>query len=66
MSSSEDFKQALRDGKLNDALAIAISQVPELKITTSITSSTPNSASRQIIQKQRLLHPLNVYIRELT
>ena len=39
MTSSEDFKQALREGKLNDALAIAISQIPELKITTSITSS---------------------------
>ena len=43
MTSSEDFQQALREGKLNEALAIAVSQVPELKITTSITSSSPNA-----------------------
>ena len=43
MTSSEDFQQALKEGKLNEALAIAISKVPELKITTSITSSYPNS-----------------------
>ena len=40
MTSSEDFKQALKEGKLNEALAIAISQVPELKITTSIIPSS--------------------------
>lgn len=43
MTSSEDFQQALKEGKLNEALAIAISKVPELKITTSITPSHPSS-----------------------
>ncbi len=46
MTSSEDFQQALKEGKLNEALAIAISKVPELKITTSITSSSPNSGEK--------------------
>ena len=46
MTSSEDFQRALKEGKLNEALAIAISKVPELKITTSITPSSPNSEGK--------------------
>ena len=40
MSSSDDFKKALRAGNLAEALVIAMSQVIELKITTSVISST--------------------------
>ncbi len=52
MTSSENFKKAMREGKLKEALAIAISQVPELKITTSITPSSPNSATENNSQPQ--------------
>ena len=43
MTSNEDFKKALREGKFNEALAIAVSKAPELKITTTITSSAQHS-----------------------
>lgn len=45
MTYSKNFKQALIEGKLDEALAIAISQAPELKITTSIVSSSSHNVA---------------------
>ena len=43
MTSSKEFKQAVREGKLKDALAIAMENVPELHITTWIASANESS-----------------------
>ena len=40
MKSSEEFKQALRAGKLNEAFLVAMSNAPELHITTWVTSAS--------------------------
>ena len=66
MTSNENFKQALIAGKLDEALAIAISQAPELKITTSIVSSLPqaetesNSPSPNFVTNKRLHTRINL------
>ncbi len=39
MASSEEFKQAIREGRLNDAFVLAMSNAPELHITTWIASA---------------------------
>ncbi len=39
MASSEEFKQAIREGRLNDAFVLAMSKAPELHITTWIASA---------------------------
>lgn len=38
MASSKEFKQAIREGRLNDAFVIAMSNAPELHITTWVAS----------------------------
>lgn len=38
MASSKDFKQAIREGRLNDAFVIAMGNAPELHITTWVAS----------------------------
>jgi hypothetical protein len=38
MTSSKEFKQAVREGRLNDAFVIAMGNAPELHITTWIAS----------------------------
>jgi hypothetical protein len=38
MTSSKEFKQAIREGRLNDAFIIAIGNAPQLHITTWIAS----------------------------
>ncbi|MDJ0744849.1 MAG: hypothetical protein QNJ32_15995 [Xenococcaceae cyanobacterium MO_167.B27] len=43
MASSEEFKQAIREGRLNDALVLAITKAPELKITTWIASASDSN-----------------------
>ena len=43
MASSTEFKQALREGKLSEALVIAMGNAPELHITTWISSPEDNS-----------------------
>jgi hypothetical protein len=45
MSSCEDFKQALRTGNLTEAFLVAMSQAPELQITTWV--ATPESPENQ-------------------
>ncbi len=44
MTSSEDFKQALRSGNLSEAFLLAMSKAPELHITTWIASPQDNPA----------------------
>ncbi|MGK7894069.1 MAG: hypothetical protein AB4372_10700, partial [Xenococcus sp. (in: cyanobacteria)] len=44
MPSSTEFKKALREGKFSEALAIAMGNAPELRITTWISSPEDNSA----------------------
>jgi flagellar motility protein MotE (MotC chaperone) len=42
MASSKDFKQAIREGRLNDAFVIALGNAPELHITTWVASPEDN------------------------
>ena len=42
MASSKEFKQAVREGRLNDAFVIAMGNAPELHITTWIASAEDN------------------------
>ncbi len=44
MTSSEDFKQALKSGNLGEAFLLAMSKAPELHITTWIASPQDNPA----------------------
>ena len=39
MTSSEDFKQAIREGNINEAFLVAMSNAPELNITTKIITA---------------------------
>lgn len=39
MSSKEDFKQAIRSGNINEAFLVAMSNAPELNITTKIVTA---------------------------
>ncbi len=39
MTSSEEFKQAIRAGNINEAFLVAMSNAPELNITTKIVTS---------------------------
>ena len=39
MASSKEFKQAIREGRLHDAFVIAMSNAPELHITTWVASA---------------------------
>ena len=39
MTSSEDFKQAIRKGNINEAFVVAMSNAPKLTITTKIVAS---------------------------
>jgi hypothetical protein len=43
MSSTQEFKKAIREGRLNDALAIVMGNAPELHITTAIADSAQDS-----------------------
>lgn len=47
MTYSEDFKQALKTGKLSEAFLLAMSNAPELHITTWIASPESNETSPQ-------------------
>lgn len=43
MASSKEFKQAIREGRLNDAFVIAMSNAPQLHITTWVASGESES-----------------------
>lgn len=42
MTSSQDFKQAIRAGNINEAFLVAMSNAPELNITTKIITAEGN------------------------
>ncbi|VEP16088.1 conserved hypothetical protein [Hyella patelloides LEGE 07179] len=44
MASSKEFKQAIREGRLNDAFVIAMGNAPELHITTWVASQGNDSS----------------------
>lgn len=46
MTSSADFKQAIRSGKISEAFLVAMSNIPELQITTKIISDRPEGGDR--------------------
>ena len=46
MTSSEDFKQAIRAGNINEAFLVAMSNAPELSITTKIITASDNPSQR--------------------
>ena len=52
--SREDFQRAIRAGKLSEAFLLALSQAPELRITTWIAS--PEANANQQIDCDRSLH----------
>lgn len=58
MAASEEFKQALRAGKLAEAFITAMSKTPELEITTWIAS--PNQPSAQPEPGHRLRTQINL------
>jgi hypothetical protein len=47
MASSDDFKQKLKAGNLTEALALALSEAIELKITTWVASIDGDAAQRE-------------------
>jgi hypothetical protein len=53
MTSNEDFKKALRAGKLSEAFLVAMSHAPELNITTRIVSPQENDQQAENAQPQR-------------
>jgi hypothetical protein len=46
MTSSKEFKQAIREGRLNDAFVIAMGNAPELHITTWIASPNDDNQAK--------------------
>jgi hypothetical protein len=60
MSSCEDFQQALKNGNLAEAFLVAMSQAPELHITTWIAN--PKSAENSDPDKPRSGKCLRTYI----
>ena len=52
MTSSEDFKQAIRAGNIQEAFLVAMSNAPELNITTKIITSEGNQHQADTNQSQ--------------
>ena len=48
MAASDGFKQSLREGKLVDALKLALSEAIELKVTTWVASEVPNGNGQAV------------------
>ncbi|MGL5796291.1 MAG: hypothetical protein ACRC06_18185, partial [Waterburya sp.] len=47
MTSSEEFKRAIRAGNINEAFLVAMSNAPELNITTRIVTTEKNTQQPQ-------------------
>lgn len=47
MTSREEFKQAIRAGNINEAFLVAMSNAPELSITTRIVTTEPTTQQPQ-------------------
>ncbi|RMF23767.1 MAG: hypothetical protein D6756_08155 [Cyanobacteria bacterium J083] len=66
MAVSEQFKQALKAGKLQEAVALAISNAFELKITTKVVANTESSHnSDQTASKYCLKSSINLAAGEI-
>ncbi len=52
MTSSEDFKQAIRAGNIQEAFLVAMSNAPELNITTKIVTAEGNQHQIDVNQSQ--------------
>ncbi|MGL5834178.1 MAG: hypothetical protein ACRC1Z_13230 [Waterburya sp.] len=56
MTSSEDFKQAIRSGNISEAFLVAMSNAPELNITTKIVTAEGQKIDGHDGQMDNYLH----------
>lgn len=56
MTSKEDFKQAIREGNINEAFLVAMSNAPELNITTKIITADGQSTDIGQAEIDNYLH----------
>ena len=56
MKSSEEFKQAIRSGNINEAFLVAMSNAPELKITTKIITDRGKRVDASSSEIDNYLH----------
>lgn len=56
MTSSEDFKQAIRAGNISEAFLVAMSNAPELNITTKIVTADGQKIDAENVQMDNYLH----------
>jgi hypothetical protein len=56
MTSSEDFKQAIRAGNISEAFLVAMSNAPELNITTKIVTADGHKIEADESQMDNYLH----------
>jgi hypothetical protein len=56
MTSSEDFKQAIRSGNISEAFLVAMSNAPELNITTTIVTADGQKIDTEDGQMDNYLH----------
>ena len=56
MTKGEDFKQAIREGNINEAFLIAMSNAPELNITTKIITAEGHSTDIGQAEIDNYLH----------
>jgi hypothetical protein len=56
MTSSEDFKQAIRAGNISEAFLVAMSNAPELNITTKIITADGQKIDADDVQMDNYLH----------
>lgn len=56
MTSSEDFKQAIRAGNISEAFLVAMSNAPELNITTKIITAEGRRIDSETAQIDNYLH----------
>jgi hypothetical protein len=56
MTSSEDFKQAIRAGNISEAFLVAMSNAPELNITTKIVTAEGHKIDADDSQMDNYLH----------
>ena len=56
MTSSEDFKQAIRAGNINEAFLVAMSNAPELNITTKVITADGHRGHTNLTEIDNYLH----------
>jgi len=56
MTSSEDFKQAIKSGNISEAFLVAMSNAPELNITTTIVTADGQKIDAEGGQMDNYLH----------